>query len=203
VPPPLTPENLQPASDAFLANDALGSRIQDLELELRTTKENLQSTVEELQTSNEELQATDEELLAANEELQSTNEELHSVNEELYTVNAEFERKNHELKTIGEDLDNLLAGTDIGTLFLDRHLRIRRFTPAIARIFHLLPQDVSRPIDHLAYQIEGEPDLMANLREVLQSGVSIEREIRTRDSNWLFQRLLLSRPATTKSTVSS
>ena len=190
APAPLTAAEQTPASDDFLANSALGSRIQDLELELRSTKENLQATVEELQTSNEELQATNEELLAANEELQSTNEELHSVNEELYTVNAEFERKNHELKTIGEDLNNLLAGTDIGTLFLDRHLRIRRFTPAIARIFHLLPQDVSRPIDHLAYQIEGEPDLMANLREVLQSGVSIEREIRTRDATWLLQRLI-------------
>jgi two-component system CheB/CheR fusion protein len=178
------------SADAFETQDALGHRLKDLELELHTTKENLQSTVEELQTSNEELQATNEELLAANEELQSTNEELHSVNEELYTVNAEFERKNHELKTIGEDLNNLLSSTDIGTLFLDRHLRIRRFTPAIARIFNLLPQDVSRPIDHIAYHLEGEPDLMQRLREVLASGSPLEREIRTRDGHWLFQRVL-------------
>ncbi len=190
APTPLSPEVLRHANDNFAASDALGHRVEDLELELHTTKENLQSTVEELQTSNEELQATNEELLAANEELQSTNEELHSVNEELYTVNAEFERKNHELKTIGEDLNNLLASTDIGTLFLDRHLRIRRFTPAIARIFHLLPQDISRPIDHLAYQLDGEIDLMQRLRDVLASGSPLEREIRTRDGNWLFQRVL-------------
>ena len=174
----------------FQPKDALLNRVHDLEFELHTTKENLQSTVEELQTSNEELQATNEELLASNEELQSTNEELHSVNEELYTVNAEFERKNHELITIGEDLNNLLASTDIGTLFLDRNLRIRRFTPAIARIFNLLPQDISRPIDHLAYQIEGEPNLMQQLNEVISRGVSIEREIRTRSGGWLFQRVL-------------
>jgi two-component system CheB/CheR fusion protein len=189
APVPLPPEELRHAAENFQPSHALGHRVQDLELELHTTKENLQSTVEELQTSNEELQATNEELLAANEELQSTNEELHSVNEELYTVNAEFERKNHELKTIGEDLNNLLASTDIGTLFLDRHLRIRRFTPAIARIFHLLPQDISRPIDHLAYQLDGEIDLMQRLRDVLATGTPLEREIRTRDGNWLFQRL--------------
>jgi two-component system, chemotaxis family, CheB/CheR fusion protein len=180
---------------AFEAGHALAARVRDLELQLHTSKENLQATVEELQSSNEELQATNEELLAANEELQSTNEELHSVNEELYTVNAEFERKNHELKTIGEDLNNLLASTDIGTLFLDRHLRIRRFTPAIARIFHLLPQDLGRPIDHLAYQLEGRPDLMQSLRDVLASGAPSEQEIRTRDGAWLFQRVLPFRTA--------
>lgn len=179
----------------FESKDALHHRVNDLELELHSTKENLQSTVEELQTSNEELQATNEELLAANEELQSTNEELHSVNEELYTVNAEFERKNHELKTIGEDLNNLLASTDIGTLFLDRHLRIRRFTPSIGRIFKLLPQDISRPIDHLAYQLEGEPDLIARLKEVLATGKPAEREICTRDGEWLYQRVLPFRTA--------
>ena len=176
--------------DAFTSSDALANRVKDLELELHTTKENLQSTVEELQTSNEELQATNEELLAANEELQSTNEELHSVNEELYTVNAEFERKNHELKTIGEDLNNLLASTDIGTVFLDRHLRIRRFTPAVGRIFHLLPQDISRPIEHLSFHLDGELDLMKNLRDVLASGTPTQREVRTRNGDWLFQRVL-------------
>lgn len=174
----------------FAPSDALHRRISDLETELNSTKENLQSTVEELQTSNEELQATNEEMLAANEELQSTNEELHSVNEELYTVNAEFERKNHELKLVGEDLSNLLSNTDIGTLFLDRHLRIRRFTPAIARIFHLLPQDIGRPIEHIASQLDGQPDLPRHLRAVLAQGEPLELEIRTREGHWLFQRML-------------
>ena len=198
APQKIAPDSLTPQEDAFAPHAALSHRVHDLEVELHTTKENLQSTVEELQTSNEELQATNEELLAANEELQSTNEELHSVNEELYTVNAEFERKNHELKTIGEDLHNLLSSTDIGTLFLDRHLRIRRFTPGIAKIFHLLPQDISRPIDHLAYQLEGEFDLMQNLRDVLASGTPTEREIHTRDGHWLFQRVLPFRTAEEK-----
>ncbi|PAW63160.1 MAG: hypothetical protein B9S34_14815 [Opitutia bacterium Tous-C1TDCM] len=179
----------------FTSRDALDGRVHELELELKTAKENLQATVEELQTSNEELQATNEELLAANEELQSTNEELHSVNEELYTVNAEFERKNNELKLVGEDLHNLLSSTDVATLFLDRHLRIRRFTPTIARIFNLLPQDIGRPLEHLAYQLEGEPDLPQLLQQVLTEGVAVEREIRSRENTWLFQRVLPFRTA--------
>ncbi len=65
-------------------------QIQQLEDDLRYSRENLQATIEELETSNEELQATNEELIASNEELQSTNEELHSLNEELYSVNAEY-----------------------------------------------------------------------------------------------------------------
>ena len=94
-----------------LSRDQLGS----LEAELRRTKENLQATIEELETSNEELQATNEELLASNEELQSTNEELQSVNEELYTVNAEYQSKIAQLTELTNDMDNLLANTDVGT----------------------------------------------------------------------------------------
>jgi two-component system CheB/CheR fusion protein len=109
-------------ASSFDAANHFRQHVADLEMELQSTRESLQTTVEELQTSNEELQATNEELLASNEELQSTNEELHSVNEELYSVNTEFERKNLELKQLNNDHENLLASTDIGTVFLDRQL---------------------------------------------------------------------------------
>ena len=92
----------------------------------------------------EELQATNEELVASNEELQSTNEELHSVNEELYTVNAEHQRKISQLTQLTNDMDNLLQSIDVGTIFLDRDLCIRKFTPRITDVFHILPQDIGR-----------------------------------------------------------
>src|SRR5689334_25448877 len=85
-----------------------------------------------METSNEELQATNEELIASNEELQSTNEELHSVNEELYTVNAELQRKISELRELNADMQHFLESTDVGTLFLDRNLCIRKYTPRVA-----------------------------------------------------------------------
>ena len=175
---------------SFSAVEALQQRIADLEQQLIATKENLQVTVEELQTTNEELQAANEEMLASNEELQSTNEELHSVNEELYTVNSEFERKNTELSQTIADLDNLLAATDAGTLFLDRELRIRRFNPAIQAIFKLLPTDIGRPLEHIAYQLANQAQMVDDTRQVLESGKPVEGEVRTRDGHWLLKRIL-------------
>ncbi|MEI6206467.1 MAG: chemotaxis protein CheB [Desulfuromonadales bacterium] len=170
--------------------------VADLEMELQSTRENLQTTVEELQTSNEELQATNEELLASNEELQSTNEELHSVNEELYSVNSEFERKNIELKQLNNDHENLLASTDIGTVFLDRQLRIRKYNPAIASFFKLLPQDIGRPIDHIAYHLSQQEEMLADINRVLANGAPIEQEEETREKTWLLKRIMPFRTET-------
>lgn len=163
-------------------------RITDLERELNFTKESLQSTVEELETSNEELQATNEELVASNEELQSTNEELHSVNEELYTVNAEHQRKISELTEVTSDMDNLLQGTQIGTIFLDRELKIRKFTPSIASAFHVLEQDVGRPIEHIAYNLDN-PELMQDIETVINGTEIVERKVRSKNGRPFFQRI--------------
>jgi two-component system CheB/CheR fusion protein len=147
-----------------------------LEAELSRTKENLQAAIEELETSNEELQASNEELQASNEELQSTNEELQSVNEELYTVNAEYQRKIAELTELTNDMDNLLSSTEVGTIFLDAQLRIRRFTPQIAEVFSLMAHDVGRPIDTFAQRLD-YPGLVVELRRVIAGGERVEREL--------------------------
>ncbi len=162
-------------------------RITDLEQELQMSRENLQATVEELETSNEELQATNEELLAANEELQSTNEELQSVNEELYTVNAEYQNKITELSQLNNDIDNLLASADIGTLFLDVEMRIRKFTPSIAKTINLLPHDIGRPLADL-----GNPILQA-LREhvaTVAGGKPLDLTIGADRGRWLLARMV-------------
>lgn len=122
----------------------LMDRATELERELQSTRENLQASIEQQETANEELQAANEELLAANEELQSTNEELESVNEELYTVNAEYQNKIHELTELNDDMENFTRSTEIGTVFLDADLRLRRFTPAFGRIAGLMEADVGR-----------------------------------------------------------
>ncbi|HTA94329.1 MAG TPA: chemotaxis protein CheB, partial [Polyangiaceae bacterium] len=160
-----------------------------LEAELSRTKENLQAATEELETSNEELQAANEELLASNEELQSTNEELQSVNEELYSVNAEYQRKIADLTELANDMDNLLSSTDIGTIFLDRDLKIRKFTPQIAENFSLLAGDVGRPIETFTYAVD-HPELNEDLKRVLATGERVERELRDRHNRSFFLRIL-------------
>jgi two-component system CheB/CheR fusion protein len=169
--------------------EASREQLDSLEEELRHTRENLQATIEELETSNEELQASNEELVASNEELQSTNEELHSVNEELYTVNAEYQKKIAELTEMTDDMDNLLRSTDIGTIFLDRELCIRKFTPQIARAFDLLPQDVGRRIDSFSHSVV-DANLHDDVASVLKSGTAIEKEVRDRHGSHLFLRIL-------------
>jgi two-component system, chemotaxis family, CheB/CheR fusion protein len=164
-------------------------RITDLEHELQFTRENLQATVEELETSNEELQATNEELLASNEELQSTNEELQSVNEELYTVNAEHQGKITELTVLNNDLDNLFNSTNIATLFLDENLDIRRFTPRLQAIFHILESDLGRPFFHLTHSIKN-----LNLTEVVNNvndnHHSFDQEIQLTNGLWYLLRII-------------
>jgi two-component system CheB/CheR fusion protein len=168
-----------------LSREQLGA----IEAELTRTKENLQAATEELETSNEELQAANEELLASNEELQSTNEELQSVNEELYSVNAEYQRKIADLTELANDMDNLLSSTDIGTIFLDRELKIRKFTPQISESFNLLPQDIGRPIETFTYAVE-HPELNEDLKRVLHTGERVERELRDRHGRAFFLRIL-------------
>ncbi|MEW4561471.1 chemotaxis protein CheB [Bremerella sp. JC770] len=163
-------------------------RVEELERELDHTRQSLQTTVEELETSNEELQSTNEELIASNEELQSTNEELHSVNEELYTVNSEYQRKIDELTDLTNDLNNLLDSTDIGTIFLDNELRIRKFTPAIAAAFHVVEHDIGRPIQHISYNLENT-ELITDLKMVLDSGDTLEKEVRSRDGRAFLKRV--------------
>lgn len=162
--------------------------IQYLEAELRYAREHLQATVEELETTNEELQATNEELMASNEELQSSNEELHSVNEELYTVNKEYEDKIDELTQLSDDIENLLESTQIGTVFLDERLCVRKFTPAAARQFNLLAQDIGRPIAHLNRNITFDRFTEA-LQLVLATGAPSQHEVRHQDGGWFLLRL--------------
>jgi two-component system CheB/CheR fusion protein len=175
--------------------ELMTERIAGLEGELRYAKENLQATIEEMETSNEELQATNEELVASNEELQSTNEELHSVNEELYTVNAEYQTKIAELTELTADMTHLLEATEVHTLFVDRDLRLRKFTPKIGEAFHLLPQDVGRRLDSFAHDIDDE-NLLPDLGRVLTTGITIEREVRDVAGSSYFLRILPYRAGT-------
>ena len=163
--------------EATLDSDALSvERITILERELAYTKETLQATVEELETSNEELQSTNEELVASNEELQSTNEELQSVNEELHTVNSEHQQKIGELTNLTTEINNLLQCSRVGTIFLDRDLTVKKFTPAAQEVFHLIEQDIGRPLEHIASQLD-DVDVIELVKQSLEGNKSIEVQV--------------------------
>lgn len=167
------------------SKEMVNTRIAELELELQTGKENLQATVEELETSNEELQSSNEELIASNEELQSTNEELQSVNEELYTVNSEYQTKIEELSCMTEDLDNLLINAEIGALYLDCKFCIRKITPIMSKVTHIMQTDVGRPIFHISF-MDNYPDLLSDLKDVLETLKPVEKELVDTDNHvWL------------------
>lgn len=162
--------------------------IEDLQKELRFSQFEAQRISEELESSSEELQASNEELIASNEELQSTNEELQSVNEELYTVNSELQRRNQELSGANTIIDNLLNSTEIETLFLDKDLVIRFFTPTLYQLLPLQESDIGRPLKQLTLPfsyVELERD--ANI--VIRDEVLLEREVRGDNNKWYLIRL--------------
>lgn len=164
-----------PVDQEFDPNTDLSKHIRELEYELQQTRENLQTSIEELETANEEQQATNEELLASNEELQSTNEELQSVNEEVYTVNAENQERIDQLTELTADIDNLLQSTDIGVVFLDQELNIRKFTAAATEVFNFRMGDTGRPLTELVNYLDIE-NLMERVEQVARTQTPQEAE---------------------------
>jgi two-component system CheB/CheR fusion protein len=171
-------------------------RMSEMESELarvrsegRITREEMQTAQEELRSANEEMQSTNEELQSTNEELTTSHEEMQSLNEELQTVNAELQAKVDELSRVGNDMKNLLDSTDIATLFLDKDLNVRRFTPLATRIIKLMPRDVGRPLSDLASDL-CYPDLAGDAREVLRTLAATEKPIATRDKRWFTVRIM-------------
>lgn len=167
------------------------NRIKDLEEELKATQFELSQALEEAETSNEELQASNEELLASNEELQSTNEELQSVNEELHTVNTEHIQKMEDLALLNADMENLLDSSKIGTVFLDKDLIIRKFTPAIKEHFNLMRQDIGRSIENFIsnFGIRRRRTLMDNAKKVMATGNPFEKRIVSKSGKHYIQRI--------------
>jgi len=170
--------------------------INQLEDELRVTKQDLQTTIEEMETSNEELKASNEEVMSINEELQSTNEELEtskeelqSLNEELTTVNSQLQDKVSELEQATNDITNLLNSSDVATLFLDPALRIKRFTPAATQLFSLIPGDTGRPLADLAARIN-DPALLNDVGRVLDKLTPVETEVEGSENRWFTRRVL-------------
>jgi len=167
-----------------------------LEAELQRKREQLQETIEnseisteELRASNEELQAINEELRSATEELETSKEELQSVNEELVTVNYELKVKVEETGKANDDLNNLIASTDIATIFVDSGMRIKRFTPRAAELFSIIASDVGRSLLDLTHKLDYD-HLAEDVSATFDTLRLVEREVRSNDGRYYIVRLL-------------
>ena len=183
--PPNVPTQVQ--ADSLVLN--LERELDQIKRQQQESVEQFEASSEELKASNEELQAMNEELRSATEELETSREELQSINEELTTVNHELKGNIEELGRANSDLQNLMASTNIATVFLDRELSIKRFTPSAVTIFNLIPADVGRPLSDLRGVLDYDA-LAADAARVLESLAFIEREIRATDGRHFLARLL-------------
>ncbi len=175
------------ASEARIA--ALREELRAKDEYLQCTHEEVESANEELKSSNEEMQSVNEELQSTNEELETSKEELQSVNEELATVNTELQTKVHDLSRSNNDMNNLLAGTGIATVFVDHQLRILRFTPAASTIINLILSDVGRPVAHLVSNLVDYPSLVADTQAVLDTLIAKELDVLTTAGHWYSMRI--------------
>lgn len=175
----------------------VSAQIAELNEELQAKEEHLHSANEALETSNEELKSSNEEMQSMNEELQSTNEELEtskeelqSINEELATVNTELQTKVTDLSRANNDMNNLLAGTGIATVFVDHDLRILRFTPPATLIINLIRSDVGRPVGHIVSNLVGYDRLVADVQTVLKTLIPKEVDVLTEEGKSYTLRIL-------------
>jgi two-component system CheB/CheR fusion protein len=171
--------------------------------DLISLHEQLSAAIGESDSSNDALRASNEALRAANEELQSLNEELRSTTEELETSKEELQSVNEELTTVNydlkqhlevsakarDDLQNFLAASEIATVFLDRGMRIQRFTPRASGIFNLIAADVSRPLFDITHRLD-YPQMEADAQQAFDSLQPIEREVQSIDGRWFLARVL-------------
>lgn len=172
------------------------NRISELELELEATQAELQTALQNLEMSTQEQKAINEEALSVNEEFQSTNEELltskeelQSLNEELSTLNTQLQETLDRQRTTADDLQNVLFSTNVATLFLDRELKIRFFTPATKSLFNVIPGDVGRPLADLQ-PLAADEELLIDARRVLAGEDFVERQIQTQNGVWFLRRIL-------------
>ncbi|WP_051080328.1 chemotaxis protein CheB [Thiomicrorhabdus arctica] len=171
-------------SDDSMRIAALEKELYEQKVFLQISNHKLENSNEELKSFNEEMQSLNEEMQSTNEELETSKEELQSVNEELSTVNTELQTKVIDLSRANNDMNNLLAGTNIGTVFVDHKLHVMRFTPSITTIINFIHSDVGRPLRDIVSNLINYTNLVPDIQHVLNTLIPKEIEIQTLDRCW-------------------
>lgn len=175
--------------EALLHEAILRDELAGVRSELQNTIANLESANEELKAANEEATSMNEELQSTNEELETSKEEMQSFNEELHTVNGQLQSNIRELEDSTNDLNNLLAGTETATLFVDTKLCVKWFTPGTKDLFDFMATDIGRPLQHFAMKFD-DGSLLTDVDRVLQKLVVLETEVPSANGRWYLRRML-------------
>ena len=186
---PAAEETVEKATDSSAVVTALKKELLAKEEYLKSATEELETSNEELKSSNEEMQSINEEFQSTNEELETSKEELQSVNEELSTVNTELQMKVTDLSRANNDMNNLLAGTGVGTIFVDFQLHIQRFTPPATQVINLILSDVGRPLGHIVSNLVGYDSFVEDIKSVLDTLIPKDVEVQTKEGAWFLLRI--------------
>lgn len=192
TPPTYLTDNLKRHQQAISENQ----HIRKLKYELSSAKQSLQDTVEELEiyvdkyrVAHEMVETMNEELQSTREELETSKEELQSINEEIITVNSELQNKIEELSKANNDINNMLSTTEIGFIFLDKNLLIKRYTPTITKIMNLIETDINRSIDHISIRFTYE-NLISDIKDVLKTSIPKKKELKTKENTWYLMQII-------------
>ena len=186
-----------PAGQRAPARRAATTRTEELDRELRATKEYLQTTSriskasnEELQSSNEELQSSNEELQSTNEELETSKEELQSTNEELGTVNDELQSRMSQLAVSNDDVQNVLAVVTMPVVLVGHGFPYPPLLRRTAeRLLNLIPGDVGRPVTYLR-NVLSTRDIEQLASEAMETVTSREQRVRGIDGFWYMMKMM-------------
>ena len=109
---------------------------------------------------------------------------------EIRNVNKHF-GSFHALRDVNLDIENLLASTKIGVVFLDETLSMRKFTTAMTGIVPLTQQDIGRKIH--VFNFDFGDEFIEVCEQVLTSTLSrhieVLREVTHEDKTYLMRLL--------------
>jgi two-component system, chemotaxis family, CheB/CheR fusion protein len=86
------------------------------------------------------------------------------------------------------DMKNLLDNVNVGTIFLDEHLVIRRYTRDAARAYRLVATDVGRRLADIKSDIAND-DLLIHAQKVLDTLIPWESEVQANNNIWYLVRI--------------
>ena len=184
---PINDARSDPAHSVLL--DQFANENRQLKMHLQEVIERSETSAQELKSSNEELQAINEELRSTTEELETSKEELQSMNEELTTVNYELKIKVDERGDLNDDLNNLIASSELATVFVDRGMRIKRYTPHASKLFNLIPSDLGRSLFDITGRLD-YPELAADAASAFKDLRATERQISSAEGRHFVARIL-------------